>query len=130
MLHFPKKELSLALDFLGDLRRTHTCGELRSVHAGEQVVLMGWVNRRRDLGNVIFIDLRDRSGAIQLVFDKGDNIAAHDKASSLRSEFVVAAIGRVRRRDEKTINKNIATGEVEVAVDELRLLNESKLPPF
>src|SRR6266566_3833348 len=106
------------------------CGELRAQHTGAQVVLLGWVNRRRDLGNVIFIDIRDRSGITQLVFDKGDNPAAHEKASNLRSEFVIAAIGKTRRRDESTVNKNIATGEVEVTVDELKLLNESKLPPF
>ena len=106
------------------------CGELRSEQTGEQVVLLGWVNRRRDLGNVIFIDIRDRSGMTQLVFDKGDNAAAHEKASNLRSEYVIAAIGKVRRRDADTVNKNIATGEIEVTVDELKLLNESKLPPF
>ena len=106
------------------------CGELRPEHTGTQVVLLGWVNRRRDLGNVIFIDIRDRSGMTQLVFDKGVNPAVHEKASALRSEYVIAAIGKVRRRDADTINKNIATGEVEVTVDELKLLNESKLPPF
>jgi aspartyl-tRNA synthetase len=106
------------------------CGELRPEHTGSQVVLLGWVNRRRDLGNVIFIDVRDRSGMTQLVFDKGVNPAVHEKASALRSEYVIAAIGKVRRRDADTVNKNIATGEVEVTVDELKLLNESKLPPF
>src|ERR1051326_358944 len=106
------------------------CGELRAADAGKQVVLMGWVNRRRDLGNLIFIDLRDRTGATQLVFDNSADPALHEKAEGLRSEFVVAAIGKVRRRSEETVNKNIATGDVEVAVSELRLLNESKLPPF
>src|SRR5947207_2146865 len=106
------------------------CGELRAEHAGQQVVLMGWVNRRRDMGNLIFVDLRDRSGVTQLVFDKSDNAAVHEKASHLRSEFVVAAIGKVRKRDEKTVNRNIPTGEIEVTVDELKLLNESKVPPF
>jgi aspartyl-tRNA synthetase len=120
----------LALDFLGDLRRTHMCGELRPEHTGSQVILLGWVNRRRDLGNVIFIDVRDRSGMTQLVFDKSANPAVHEKASALRSEYVIAAIGKVRRRDADTVNPNIATGEVEVTVDELKLLNESKLPPF
>src|SRR5579864_2016403 len=125
-----RKGASLPLDFLGDLRRTHMCGELRPEHTGAQVVLLGWVNRRRDLGNVIFIDIRDRNGMMQLVFDKGENAAVHEKASALRSEYVIAAIGKVRRRDADTVNKNIATGEVEVTVDELKLLNESKLPPF
>ncbi len=120
----------MQLDFLGELRRTHMCGDLRPHHAGERVVLMGWVNRRRDMGNLIFIDLRDRTGVTQLVFDKSGNAAAHEKAENLRSEYVVAAIGQVRRRDPQTVNKNIATGEVEVRVDELRLLNESKVPPF
>jgi aspartyl-tRNA synthetase len=120
----------LSLDFLGDLRRTQMCGELRPEHVGSQIVLLGWVNRRRDLGNVIFIDVRDRSGMTQLVFDKGVNPAVHEKASALRSEYVIAAIGKVRLRDADTVNKNIATGEVEVTVDELKLLNESKLPPF
>jgi aspartyl-tRNA synthetase len=120
----------LQLDFLGDLRRTHMCGELRVEHAGQRVVLLGWMNRRRDLGNLLFIDVRDRSGMTQLVFDKGDNAAVHEKASGLRSEYVVAAIGTVRKRDQDTVNPNISTGEVEVTVDELKLLNESKLPPF
>ncbi len=106
------------------------CGELRPEHTGARVVLLGWVNRRRDLGNVIFIDIRDRSGMTQLVFDKGENAGVHEKASGLRSEYVIAAIGKVRRRDADTVNKNIATGEIEVTVDELKLLNESKLPPF
>jgi aspartyl-tRNA synthetase len=124
------KESVLQLDFLGDLRRTHMCGELRPRHAGQQVVLMGWVNRRRDMGNLIFIDLRDRTGITQLVFDKSDSAAAHEKAGNLRSEYVVAALGEVRLRDSATINRNISTGEVEVTVQELKLLNQSKVPPF
>jgi len=120
----------LALDFLGDLRRTHMCGELRAENAGQQVILMGWVNRRRDLGNVVFVDVRDRTGLTQLVFDKSDNAPLHAKASELRSEFVIAAIGKVRRRDEKTINRHVPTGEIEVVVTELKLLNDSKVPPF
>jgi len=120
----------LPLDFLGDLRRTHKCGELRAEHSGQPVVLMGWVNRRRDMGNLVFIDVRDRTGLTQLVFDKSDNAALHEKASGLRSEFVIAAMGTVRKRDEKTINRNLPTGEIEVVVSELKLLNESKQPPF
>jgi aspartyl-tRNA synthetase len=120
----------LPLDFLGDLRRTHMCGELRAENAGQQVVLMGWVNRRRDLGNVIFIDVRDRTGLTQLVFDRSDNPALHEKASELRNEYVIAAIGTVRRRDAKTTNRNVPTGEIEVVVKELKELNESKVPPF
>ncbi len=91
---------------------------------------MGWVNRRRDMGNLVFIDVRDRTGLTQLVFDKSDNAALHEKASGLRSEFVIAAMGTVRKRDEKTVNRNLPTGEIEVVVSELKLLNESKQPPF
>jgi aspartyl-tRNA synthetase len=120
----------LRLDFLGDLRRTHMCGELRVQHDGQSVVLMGWVNRRRDMGNLIFVDLRDRTGITQLVFDKSDNARVHEKAGNLRSEYVVAVLGRVRQRDPDTVNKNIATGEVEVAANDLKLLNESKVLPF
>jgi aspartyl-tRNA synthetase len=106
------------------------CGELRAQHAGQDVVLMGWVNRRRDMGNLVFIDVRDRTGLTQLVFDKSADAPLHEKASGLRSEYVIAATGEVRRRDEKTVNKNLPTGEVEVVVRELKLLNESKVPPF
>ena len=122
------------LDFLGDLQRTHTCGALRSQHDGQRVTLMGWVNRRRDLGQLLFIDLRDRTGITQIVFDAGANPALHEKASRLRSEYVIAISGRVTRRSPDTVNKNISTGEVEVVADPdpsaLRLLNESKTPPF
>ncbi|HEY6305264.1 MAG TPA: aspartate--tRNA ligase [Candidatus Angelobacter sp.] len=106
------------------------CGELRAQHAGQQVVLMGWVNRRRDMGNLIFVDVRDRTGLTQLVFDKSDSATLHEKASGLRSEYVIAAVGKVRQRDAKTVNKNIPTGEIEVVAAELKLLNESKVPPF
>jgi len=118
------------LDFLGDLRRTDMCGTLRPSDAGKKAVLMGWVNRRRDLGNIIFIDLRDRTGITQVVFNREVNAAAHERAEELRNEYVVAAIGTVKLRDADTINKNIPTGEVELAVQEIRILNESKLPPF
>jgi aspartyl-tRNA synthetase len=106
------------------------CGALRGSDAGHKATLMGWVNRRRDLGNLVFIDVRDRTGVTQLVFDKERNPALHEKAGSLRNEFVIAAIGNVRRRDDATINKNVATGEIELVADELRILNESKQPPF
>ena len=117
------------LDFLGDLKRTHMCGELRAADAGSKVVLMGWVNKRRDLGNLIFLDLRDRTGITQVVItsDAGE---AHDKATEIRSEFVVAVIGHVKLRDSNTVNKNIATGEIEVVADELRILNDCKPLPF
>jgi aspartyl-tRNA synthetase len=106
------------------------CGTLRPSDAGKKAVLMGWVNRRRDLGNIIFIDLRDRTGVTQVVFNRELNPAAHDRAEVLRNEYVIAAIGAVKLRDSDTINKNIPTGEVELVVDEIRILNESKLPPF
>ncbi len=91
---------------------------------------MGWVNRRRDLGSIIFIDLRDRTGVTQVVVNRELNSAAHDKAEQLRNEYVIAVTGTVKQRDRDTVNKNIPTGEVELVVEELRLLNESKQPPF
>jgi aspartyl-tRNA synthetase len=118
------------LDFLGDLRRTHTCGALRPSDSGKKVTLMGWVNRRRDLGSIVFIDLRDRTGITQVVFDKERNAALHDKAEQLRNEYVISVIGTVKQRDANTVNKNIPTGEVELIAEELRILNESKQLPF
>ncbi len=118
------------LDFLGDLQRTHRCGALRASDSGQRAVLMGWVNRRRDLGNLIFVDVRDRTGVTQVVFNKERDPAVHEKASQLRNEFVVAVIGKIKQRTADTINKNIPTGEVEVIAEELRILNESKQPPF
>jgi aspartyl-tRNA synthetase len=118
------------LDFLGDLKRTHMCGELRASDAGSKVVLMGWVNKRRDLGNLIFLDMRDRSGLTQVVVTSDAGAGAHDKASAVRSEFVLAVIGHVKLRDAGTINKNNPTGEIEVVADELRLLNDCKPLPF
>ncbi len=106
------------------------CGELRFADAGKKVVLMGWVNRRRDLGQIIFVDLRDRSGITQVVFNHELNTAVHQKAEVLRNEFVIAASGTVKQRDHDTVNKNIPTGEVELVVDELRILNVSKPLPF
>jgi aspartyl-tRNA synthetase len=118
------------LDFLGDLKRTHKCGELRPSDAGKKAVLMGWVNRRRDLGKIIFIDLRDRTGVTQVVFNRELNPGAHQKAELLRNEYVIAAIGSVKLRDSDTVNKNIPTGEVELVAEDLRILNESKQLPF
>jgi aspartyl-tRNA synthetase len=106
------------------------CGALRASDAGKKAVLMGWVNRRRDLGSIIFIDLRDRTGVTQVVFNRELNAIAHDKAELLRNEYVIAAIGTVKERDRDTVNANIPTGQVELVVDELRVLNESKHPPF
>jgi aspartyl-tRNA synthetase len=118
------------LDFLGELRRTHTCGELRSTHAGSRVVLMGWVHRRRDLGGVLFIHLRDREGVTQLVFRSDGDPAVHAKAESLGSEYVIAVQGLVERRSADTVNAAIDTGEVEVVVEKIWILNTSKTPPF
>jgi aspartyl-tRNA synthetase len=117
------------LDFLGDLKRTHLNGELRAADAGKNVVLMGWVNRRRDLGNLIFIDLRDRTGISQIIIDPS-NPAMHAKASDLRNEYVIAVVGKAELRDPANINKNIPTGEIEVVATDLRLLNVSEVPPF
>ncbi len=118
------------LDFLGDLRRSHMCGALRASDAGKKAVLMGWVNRRRDHGNLLFVDLRDRAGVTQVVINAERDAAVHQKASGLRNEYVIAVIGTVKLRDASTVNKNMATGEVELVAEELRILNESKLPPF
>jgi aspartyl-tRNA synthetase len=106
------------------------CGVLRPSDAGKKAVLMGWVNRRRDLGSIIFIDLRDRTGVTQVVLNAERNAAVHERASGLRNEYVIAVIGEVKRREASTVNKNIPTGEVELVADEIRILNESKLPPF
>jgi aspartyl-tRNA synthetase len=118
------------LDFLGDLRRTHMCGSLRLSDAGKRATIMGWVNKRRDLGNIIFIDVRDRSGVTQAVFDASAGTELHQKAEQLRNEYVVAITGTVRKRTPDTINPNVATGEVELVAEELKVLNESKNPPF
>src|SRR5271165_4295468 len=114
---------SVPLDFLGDLKRTHTCGELRASDAGHRAILMGWVHRRRDLGGVIFIHLRDRDGVSQLVFREEIDGAIHQKAESLGAEWVIAVEGRVEKRVAETVNPNIPTGEVEVVVDKLWILN-------
>jgi aspartyl-tRNA synthetase len=116
------------LDSLGNLKRTHYCGALRANDAGTEVVIMGWVHRRRDLGQLIFIDLRDREGIAQIVVNKEDHPHIHAKAEQLRSEFVVAIKGQVIKRQKP--NPEIATGEVEVIATELHLLNTSKTPPF
>jgi aspartyl-tRNA synthetase len=114
---------------LGDLTRTHTCGELRQHHVGSDAVLLGWVHRVRDLGGLLFIDLRDRGGLTQVVFDKDDETLMA-KAKRLRSEYVVGVSGRVRRRSDDTVNPKLPTGEVELVVQKLALLNEAKTPPF
>jgi aspartyl-tRNA synthetase len=114
---------------LGELTRTHTCGALRPDDVGADVVLLGWVHRVRDLGGLLFIDVRDRDGITQMVFDKDDEALMH-KAKRLRSEFVIGLSGRVQRRSPDTINPKLDTGEVEVVVRQLSILNEAKTPPF
>ena len=114
---------------LGDLTRTHTCGELRPTHVGADATLLGWVHRVRDLGGVLFIDVRDRAGVTQVVFDRDDE-AQIAKAKRLRSEFVVGVVGSVRRRSPETVNSKLPTGEVEIVVKRLVVLNEAKTPPF
>ena len=118
------------MDRLGTLQRTHTCNELGDDHLGEEVVLMGWVLRRRDHGGVIFIDLRDRWGITQVVFNPELNREVHEKAHRLRSEWVLAVRGRVEQRPGDMANPKLKTGTIEVLVSELRILNTSKTPPF
>lgn len=110
--------------------RTHRCGELKKQHVGQTVVLNGWVQRRRDHGMVIFIDLRDRTGLTQVVFNAERNLAVHQAAHSLRSECVVSVTGHVMARPDESKNPNLSTGEIEVFVDAVEILNESKTPPF
>ena len=118
------------LDYLGTLERTDTCGALRATDAGKHVILLGWVNRRRDHGNLIFLDLRDRYGITQIVLDKDRSAEAHAKAEQARPEYVLAAVGTVRLRNAAVVNPNMATGEIEIVADEIRILNDAKLAPF
>jgi aspartyl-tRNA synthetase len=116
------------LDFLGNLKRTHYCGELRAKDEGRDAIIMGWVARRRDLGNLFFLDVRDRSGIVQVVFNKETQPAAHAKAEQARSEFVVAVEGKVLKRQKA--NPELASGEVELVATKLHILNNAKTPPF
>jgi aspartyl-tRNA synthetase len=117
-------------DLLGDLKRTDYCGELSRKDVDREVILLGWVQRRRDLGGLIFVEVRDRQGIVQVVFNGEVNPEAHEKAQTLRSEYVVGVIGKVSVRPEGTLNPKLKTGEIEVAAKELRILNASKNPPF
>ena len=110
--------------------RTHTCGELREQNVDEKVVLNGWVDRRRDLGGLIFIWLRDRYGITQIVFEPETSKESYDLAKKLRNEFVVSVEGKVRKRPDDAINKDMKTGTVDVLADKLIILNESETPPF
>ncbi|MSR84373.1 MAG: aspartate--tRNA ligase [Candidatus Latescibacteria bacterium] len=122
--------MSTAIEPLGDWQRTHHCGALGSPHIGQRVTLMGWVAKRRDHGGVIFVDLRDRHGITQVVFNPQHNPAAHQKAEDLHSEYVIAVEGLVQARPEGMLNARLATGAIEVNSDTLRVLNTSPPPPF
>jgi aspartyl-tRNA synthetase len=117
-------------DKLEDMRRTHTCGQLGAGDVGREVVLMGWVLRRRDHGGVIFVDLRDREGVTQVVFNPQVAPEVHAKAHVIRSEFVLGVRGRVDPRPDGMVNPNLATGEIEVMASELKILNQAQNPPF
>ena len=112
------------------LHRTHRCTEVSAANIGEKVTVMGWVQRRRNLGSLIFIDLRDRSGLLQIVFDE-PKVGSADfaKAGTLRSEFVVAVTGTIEKRSA-AVNENLKTGDIEVIAESLRILSESETPPF
>lgn len=115
-------------EFMGKLRRTDYCGTLRADSVGKEVVVMGWVQRRRNLGSLIFVDLRDRSGLLQIVFDDTTSDEVFKKAEAIRSEYVLAVKGVVRERQSKT--DKIATGDIEVLADELKILSEADTTPF
>jgi aspartyl-tRNA synthetase len=118
------------IDFLGDLKRTDYCGDLNKKDVNREVTLLGWVQRRRDLGGLIFIELRDRQGIVQVVFNPESNSEAHAKAQSLRNEYVVGVGGTVVLRPEGTANPKLGTGEIEVLAKEIRILNVAQTPPF
>jgi aspartyl-tRNA synthetase len=122
------QEQKTVLDFLGNLKRTHYCGALRLSDADHDAIVMGWVARRRDLGNLLFLDIRDRTGIVQVVFNKETQPEAHAKAEQARSEFVVAVEGHVIKRQKS--NPELATGEVELVATKLHILNNAKTPPF
>ena len=117
-------------DLLGEMRRTHNCCELNASHIGREVVLMGWVQRRRDHGGVIFVDLRDREGLTQIVFNPLKDKKVHGEAHDLRSEYVIGVRGIVDARPEDMLNPNLRTGGIEITVFELKIFNTSKTPPF
>jgi aspartyl-tRNA synthetase len=122
--------MPITLDHLGELERTHSCGELRAEDAGKEVVLMGWVAVRRDFGPLTFVDLRDRDGITQVVFDVEDAPEAHARAKEVRGEYVIAVRGEVVMREDGQRNPKLATGDVEVQAREILVLNEARTPPF
>ena len=111
-------------------KRTHLCAELNADNIGQRVCVMGWAQKQRDLGALIFIDLRDRSGILQLAFDDATDREIFAKAFGVRAEYVLLAKGVVRARGEGAVNKNIPTGEIEIAVDEFKILSAAETPPF
>ena len=115
-------------EYMGELRRTHYCGDLRECNVGETVVVCGWVAKQRDLGQLIFIDLRDRTGVVQLAFNESTEKEIFDKAFSARAEYVLCAKGVVQERSSK--NPDIKTGDIEVLVEDLRVLSKAQTPPF
>ncbi len=120
----------MAAKFITELKRTHTCGELTVADVGQNVVLMGWGMRRRDHGGLIFVDLRDRAGITQVVFNPQDAGGAHDEAHQIRSEYCLALRGLVRRRPEGQDNEKLVTGQIEVVVEDFEILGPSQTPPF
>ncbi|NQU15078.1 MAG: aspartate--tRNA ligase, partial [Desulfobacteraceae bacterium] len=120
----------IKINSLGDWKRTYDCGSLRPEDVCREAILMGWVNSRRDLGNLIFIDLRDREGITQVVFDPQVDKESHERAHILRNEWVLAVKGTVNHRLEGQINPNLPTGAIELRASELRILNATETPPF
>ena len=120
--------MALTVERMGDMRRTHYCGEFRPENIGQKVTVCGWIQRQRDLGHLIFCDLRDRTGIVQLAFDDKTDEELFQKAFGLRGEYVVIASGTVRERESK--NFEIPTGEIEIFVDAMRVLANAETPPF
>ena len=118
------------LDSLDDWQRSFYCGAPRAADIGQAVTVMGWVHGRRDHGGVVFVDLRDRTGLLQVVFDPQQSPAAHSAAGDIRSEYVIAVRGTIAARPAETLNPTLATGEIEVIAQQLRILNEAQTPPF
>ena len=118
------------LDPMGSLRRSHACGAVSAADVGSEVVVAGWVQRRRDHGGVIFVDLRDHRGLVQVVFRPEESAESHERAGEIRSEYVILARGTVQRRTPDTVNPKMATGEIEIVAQEVRLLNRATPPPF
>ncbi len=120
----------MTLDALADWKRSSYCGDLRAAHSGTQVTVMGWVHTRRDHGGLIFVDLRDRTGIVQIVFNPTHNQTAFERAGELRNEFVIAVRGRIERRPPETLNPNLGTGEIEIMAAEVKVLSQARSTPF